>query len=686
MSIHKKEFKPRAKLLLELGNQLIKDEGIAVFELVKNSYDADSNKVSVTLEHIDNKEKGRIIIEDDGVGMNLDTVLNVWMEPGTDFRKRQLDGQKRSKLYNRLPLGEKGIGRFGAHKLGNRIKLFTKAKNEKEVQVEIDWRIFEQDKYLDQIEVSVEEVNSGYFDDKQSGTRIEMTDLSVVWDRGMVRDLHRAINSICSPFKKPDSFEVTLLVVDDDKSDWLNNLLTWDEVVKYSLFKATCKISKDTLNYKYKFSPWDTMQSAKSRSESMTLKLKDPEDKGEILDLSKYKIGDIELDLYIYDFDSKIMSSFDGDKSGLKKFLKQNGGIRVYRDNVRVYDYGEEGNDWLGLDVRRVNTPASKISNNLILGEVRINRKGSSDLVEKTNREGFIENPSAKILRKSILFTIAQIESEREKDKKKLRQPKDSQRREPVIDDLNDLRKKLAEKKILKDFESDIEKVERSFLDVKERLLTSAGAGLSLSIVIHEVQKIIAELKLVAKKEKTADRIRELITRLSEVTEGYSMLIRKEGKKSVLASELLRQAKFNVEYRLEAHHIKIVEDYGDNDFTVTCNRRLIVGALMNLIDNSIWWLEQNVDSKKVIYLALSNELKKGPAIVIADSGPGFIDEPEYLTQPFFTRKPNGLGLGLHIADEIMKVHKGKLQILQKGDVKLPPAVKNGAAVALIFSV
>lgn len=683
MSVVKKEFKPRAKLLLELGNQLIKNEGIAVFELVKNSYDADANKVNVSLTNIDDQEKGVITIEDDGSGMDLKTVLGAWMEPGTDYKKKQFGNKKRSPKYKRLPLGEKGIGRFGAHKLGKKIKLFTKAKGSKEVQIEIDWRVFEQDKYLSDIKVDVTEVSSGYFGSGRTGTRIEVSDLNADWNRGMVRELYRSINSICSPFKQLDSFDVTMTIVDEDKSEWLEGLMTWHDVKKLSLFNASCKLTVDTLKYEYSFTPWESMGDVDERNTVKELKLQDPEEKGEVLDLSEYDIGEVEFDLHIYDFDLKIMKSFDGDKSGLRKFLRQNGGVRVYRDNVRVYDYGEEGNDWLGLDVRRVNTPASKVSNNLILGEVRITRSGSGGLIEKTNREGFIENQSAKVFRKAILYAIAQIETEREKDKKTLRTPKGAEPKEPVIDDLNDLRKKLQKKKLLKEFEGDIVKVEKSFLDIKERLLSSAGAGLSLSIVIHEIQKIIAELKLVAKKEKTAERIRELITRLSEVTEGYSMLIRKEGKKEIMASELLEQARFNVEYRIKAHDINVMEEL-KKDFKVSCNRRLVVGAIMNLIDNSIWWLEQNKDAKKNIYLGLTDELSGGPAIIVADNGPGFMDEPEYLTQPFFTRKPNGLGLGLHIADEIMKVHKGKLRILQKGEVQLPNAVKNGAVVALVF--
>ena len=82
------------------------------------------------------------------------------------------------------------------------------------------------------------------------------------------------------------------------------------------------------------------------------------------------------------------------DVKGLKDYLDENGGIRIYRDGVRVYDFGEPGNDWLNLDLRRVNTPAARTSNNQILGVLELDATTSAGLKEKTNREGFIENPA----------------------------------------------------------------------------------------------------------------------------------------------------------------------------------------------------------------------------------------------------------------------------------------------------
>ena len=136
-------FKPKARIMLQLGDQLIKNESIALLELIKNCYDADAKVANVIMNSIDNPDTGYIIIEDDGSGMNFKTVKDIWMEPGSDHKEKIFLNKERSLKFNRLPLGEKGIGRFGAHKLGYEIELITKKERCPEVYVSIDWTKFQ---------------------------------------------------------------------------------------------------------------------------------------------------------------------------------------------------------------------------------------------------------------------------------------------------------------------------------------------------------------------------------------------------------------------------------------------------------------------------------------------------------------------------------------------------------------
>jgi len=374
------------------------------------------------------------------------------------------------------------------------------------------------------------------------------------------------------------------------------------------------------------------------------------------------------------------------DKKGLREFLKFNGGIRVYRDGVRVYDYGEPGNDWLDLGGRRVNVPAGRLGNNLIIGAVSLYRTDSTDLQEKTNREGFIENEAVKVFRSAILYGISQIEMERNQDKLRLRHAySKTTTREPVLDDITELRIKVRKKGLEDELGTYLDRIENDYKDIREKLLTSAGAGLSLSIVIHEIEKIIKELTLAVKKDKATVHIRNLTRHLAELIEGYAVLVKRSGIKKNSGSKIVSQAVFNVGYRLSVHEIELVNNcQKNNDFVVKCSRRLLLGAIMNILDNSIWWQEVRKPKQRKIYITTTNELAEGPAIVIGDNGTGFSDPLEYLIQPFFTRKPDGMGLGLHISSEIMKVHKGTLKVLDRGDIRLPKAI-DGAVIALVFS-
>ena len=497
-------FKPRARLLLLLGDQLIRDPGIAVFELVKNAYDADSPSVTVTMTDIDDRDAGRIVIEDSGCGMDFQTVTRVWLEPGTDFRAEQKEESERTPVYGRLPLGEKGVGRFAAHKLGNRVRMITRKKGSSEVVVDIDWRLFESAGYLSDVAVTVKERDAQWFTEKRTGTRLEVTALRATWNRAMVRDLHRSVNSICSPFAAQSAeFEKNLAVSPEvtgdftaelilpDKERWLEGLLTVEKVLDYSLFRARCLISKRKLEFDYHFVPLPAMTRVKPRHKElvgdsgMNVAFEE-EQRARLLD--EY-VGPFHLDLYIFDRDPSVLSLGVTDKKGLKSFLDESGGIKVYRDGIRVYDYGEPGNDWLNLDKSRVNIPSARISNNLVVGGVFLSLETSSGLqlkqrpeeepeaslglIEKTNREGFVENATFRAFREAVTFATAQIVAERNRDKERIRASYTTKKfREPVLADLAEVRERVERAALGDDVVTYINRIERDYKDVRDRLLT----------------------------------------------------------------------------------------------------------------------------------------------------------------------------------------------------------------------
>jgi signal transduction histidine kinase len=505
----------------------------------------------------------------------------------------------------------------------------------------------------------------------------------------MVRDLARAVNAISSPFSGVGDFKTKLVL--KDHGEWLEGLLDIRDVLKFSLYQAKCLIKGSKLTYEYKFTPFPGMDRVEARKVTHSLILGGPK---HLINLDDHNIGPVEIRLYVFDQDAKVLKLGEvNDKKGLKEFLNESGGVRVYRGGIRVYDYGERGNDWLDLGGRRVNVPTKRLSNNLLVGAVSLDIKKSVDLklnrglIEKTNREGFVESGDYEAFRDAVVYAIQSIEVERNMDKRRIRNAyADSKLREPVLEDLTELREIVEKRRLTGEIGPYLDRIETDFLAVRDRLLTSATAGLSLSVVIHEVEKGIAELLLAVEGDKATNRVKALAKHLSELIEGYGALVRRSGVGTERANSLISQALFNLELRLRVHKIELVKRAGLRDFHVKCSRRLIISTIMNLIDNSIWWLDNKwgeAAGKKKILVEQVEDLGGHRAIVVADNGPGFIDPPDFLIEPFVSRKPDGMGLGLHIASEVMKAQGGELVFPDRGDIDLPKEF-DGAVVALSF--
>ncbi len=712
-------FRPRARLILLLGDQLIRDQGIAVFELVKNAYDADANRCRIQLENVSGRgpQEPRVIVEDDGSGMGLDTVLNAWLEPGTSYRKDQREEGRRTKMHRRLPLGEKGVGRFAAHKLGRVIQVVTRRARNPEVVVRVDWGEFERAKYLQDVPIEVFERDPEVFTGSRSGTRIEITQLrNHPWTRRQVRSLHRSITSISPPFGGTEGFATELIV--EPEADWLEGLLRQDEILPHALFHFKATLSGSTLDYEYCFLPAAEMERVNERQNRVSgfpiiaeePIEEDPEPgvrptqwsdgqlppnlpagsrkKGYgLVNLDQFKVGEVKVQLFIFDLERLVLRMLVSDPKGLKSYLDQNGGVRVYRDAVRVYDFGEPGNDWLDLEGRRVNVPAKRIGNNQVIGAVFLRLDESTGLVEKTNREGFVENDAYRALREAVRCAIAQAAAERNQDKERIRRAySGSKAQEPVLDDLEELRRELAKRKLDEELGPILDRVGIQYRHVTEQLLVAAGAGLNLAAVLHQIGKDIKYLRLALDRGEDRDVLKQIADRLGRMTDAMAWLMRDSPRETQRASDFINHAVETWRFRFEHHHIQVTNGFDleepDPDFKIRASRRLVLTALMNLIDNAIYWLGTR-DLDRRLYLGTTYELHGKPALVVADNGPGIIDPPELVIQPFFTRKPHGTGLGLHIASEIMKQHGGRLCFVEPGDVTLPHGF-SGAIVLLEF--
>ena len=615
----------------------------------------------------------------------------------SDYKLQQLQGNKYSDRYKRLPIGEKGIGRFGVHKLGDAIELTSKKAGEKEVYLKIDWTVFQRSRYLSDVPISLYERTEPLLlgnGKKNTGTVINVTSLRKPWTRRLVRDIYRSVNSLISPFESVDNFTINIDL--GSRSEWVADLPTWKEIVDYALYQFNIEFEGERITkFEYKFTPWASMNKLSTRTITQTdrsvsdlLDIRDQE--GFPIDLSENEVGKVRLKGYIFDQDTRILNlGLQLDKKIFKDYLQYNGGVRVFRDNLRVFDYGEPENDWLGLNLRRVNQPTKRISKNNVVGAVYLERIGSEGLTEKTNREGFVENSAYNALNETVLYAISIIENLKQYDQERIRDVYGVTRKsEPVLHLLADLKayteEHVREAEVKKRISSYLGKIEEDYTSLQRTLLTAAGAGLSLSVVIHEIEKIISEVDKVLHKENASVRALELVKHLSSLIDGYSNIIRKSDYKNEDLAKIIDQALFNTEYRLSAHKIRIDKAYKSRqNYKVKTARNIIVSSLINLIDNSIYWLDRAGRKDKQIFIDTYEE-EGFVNIILADNGTGFTIPTDEVTKPFITAKPAGIGLGLHIVNEVMNAQSGFVEFPEPGDAELPSEFRNGACIILKF--
>src|SRR4030042_1975220 len=118
------KFRVSSALKTIIGKELITDDFIAVFELVKNSFDANSKRVDIIFKNLYAGDSC-LIIKDDGKGMDKTDIVEKWLFVAYSAKKEETEDY-RDKIQNkRTYAGAKGIGRFSCDKLGCKLVLYT---------------------------------------------------------------------------------------------------------------------------------------------------------------------------------------------------------------------------------------------------------------------------------------------------------------------------------------------------------------------------------------------------------------------------------------------------------------------------------------------------------------------------------------------------------------------------------
>lgn len=383
------QFKISSFLKDLIGKELITDEFVAVFELVKNSFDAHANKVKIIFEHQYDPTNARIIIWDNGRGMDKLDLQNKWLFVAhSDKRDGTEDKDYRDKIqHKRTFAGAKGVGRFSCDRLGRYLNLISikDAQNALIENLKIDWTSFEQDSNKEFVDIKVEydtltKTNYAGF---SKGTILEISGLRDIWDRDRIKKLKVSLEKLINPIQDNDvdDFAIEIIAEDEllqdrkekDERNKINGVVR--NIVFERLGLKTTQIKVSITNHGGTITTTLTDRG----TEIYTLTERNPYD----------KLYDIDIVLFVLNRAGKI---------NFKKIMGVDsvryGSVFIYKNGFRIYPFGEEGDDTLQIDRRKQQGFYRYLGTRDLLGRIEVNGD-RSDLRETTSRDGgFVKNES----------------------------------------------------------------------------------------------------------------------------------------------------------------------------------------------------------------------------------------------------------------------------------------------------
>lgn len=720
-----------------LGDQLIKNERIALIEIIKNAYDADASWVKVTFNNFNGDfEAGvgaTIVIEDDGIGMSRDILENHWVNPATPtkwIRKKKKPATDKGRVIQ----GEKGIGRFALLKLGRDITITTRPKDaDQEYTLTLDLAQYGEHLvpddgsplFLDELTVGLREVTPAAFiktekislgareiERKPQGTRIQISHLTGAWSKAKVEKIYLDLARLQSAFDvlpepslhgAPD-FEVAIYRgqhFEPFSTEYQNRLS--DVVADHSVLRVE----------QGRFSPTDNTFVFKLNEQDVSLQLTDSELTGLGVFRRYFKGGTLPRSLqcgpfgfafYVFDFSAEAKGPYILDDQD--KELIKNHRIYLYRDGIRVYPYGDPDDDWLQIDVARGTIRASEfLSNDQVVGFVQITQADNPQLSDKTSREGLIDKGDATSdFVFAIQLVLAWLRKKPYNDYRgKLQKAEDVEifKQERVQSALERAAEMAAETdpKLAAQVNeaANLYKVERRYLvqraETTEHL---AGVGLSVETASHDlmlamqrVLTVVDALLIETRRPGTLDKaylereltmVRGSLSFIQSQMKDLRLLFRstKQRRKDIHIIDILEKVHRLFKAALDKAQIEVEIVPRGAPLVAKTTDAVLLQVFLNLFDNALYWL-QSVNGSRRLRIELNGD--EG-TLVFADNGPGIRPEDaQYLFEPFYSGKgDDGRGLGLYIARQLLERHEYSIQL---ADLKAHKPLK-GASFVISF--
>ncbi|RPF25999.1 sensor histidine kinase [Georgenia muralis] len=656
------------EILRRLGEELNPNIDQGILELVKNAYDADAHTCTVDLT--DAAVGGKIVIEDDGVGMSEDDILNGWLVLGRSRKK-----QTRLTKLQRVPAGNKGLGRLAALRMGDIAILESRRRNRPEVVVRLDWRKFDAAEMVDNVTVPVTKRLSSN-ETLQRGSRITIEGLQRRVGRSEVKRLTRSMILLADPFGESKvGFQPRLIAPGfDDLAELLESRYFGE--AEYHL-SATLHRGRASATV----SDWRG---------NVMWRADHAEIRGPKQAESLFDTVDATFDFWAFIFNPTTFTARSASLAQVREWLRAFGGTHIYWNGLRVSPYGDPEDDWLGLNLSRVRSPEERPSTNNSIGRIAVTDRHGR-LEQTTDRGEFVNNEAFANLRAFAVECLEWMASRRldaaEKRRAATRKNEEkasSKTRDAVEREIQ----KAPNSGNLSSAFARYDRVRQQEADALRREIqlyrTLSTAGITAATFAHESQGnpmkvLIQATGALERRTKTLpdydSKFRPPIEMLHQSIDSLGVLSsttlrlvdgdkRRVGR--VDLHETLRQVLHNFKPFLDGREVRLEEDIPREAAYLQGTEAAIESILTNLINNSLAAFESvQVSQRRLSVVARSEGFSW--ELRVADNGPGIADiRLRDIWLPGMSSRPGGTGLGLTIVRDATTDLSGEVEAIAEG--------------------
>jgi signal transduction histidine kinase len=766
-------FKITARTVLELGSELISSDIIAFYELIKNGFDAGTTsgveirfdvamrrntylrlmeKVAAATIDIEALRKeahdalnpdaseplldaarkqllqvkskagliaairqiydaGSVTVSDTGSGMSVQQLADNFLVIGTASRKREVEKALARGDVKTPFLGEKGIGRLSAMRLGDHLRVETATRQDSKINLlEIDWSEFSKlDAMLDDIDVKPT-VGGAKPKADWSGTRIVISALTEDWTKPRLKEMAEYdFARLADPFLDQKSRPRVVLFWNSDRLSipWMSRRLIEHA---HARVEGSYEIEKGVPHLHCTLEAIDLGYEHPKETETPTVQLPDLQSavigtSGDLPDSALVTVGPFKFEVYW--FNRRRLGEIEGigEMKVVRELQERWSGILLFRDGFRVFPYGEDEDDWLALDRKALRRQGYSLNKTQFIGRVEISRVANPSLVDQTNREGLRETQEQQAFLRIMQYVIQEqlFRFMRRMDSQYKGQKVDLSEAKSEIDRLetraNGAVRRLRKltppegheaieelQQTLLEFSEFAERARRRIEEVEQesrQMVEMAGIGLMVEVVAHELARA-SENALInlegMRSKKVPDDIRLKLESLRAEMKSLSKRVRVLDPLSVSGrqrvetfdlDELIRDTVEAHRAQFERQKIAVKLDLPKKPVRVRAVKGMAVQILENLISNSKYWLEMRSTREKTFRPVISISAHGNPpTIIYEDNGTGIAPENrDKVFQPFFSLKEKSKrrGLGLFIARECAEYNDGTLVLENRKD-------------------